>query len=60
MAQQLLESKAALKATEDRLDAEVLKCKEAERLADEEARMRRAIEDELRTTQSRGSATSAS
>ena len=59
MAQQLLESKAALKATEDRLDAEVLKRKEAERLADEEARMRRAIEDGLRTMQSRGSATSA-
>ena len=60
MAQQLLESKAAQKATEDRLDAEVLRRKEAERLADEEARMRRAIEDELRTMQSRKSATSAS
>jgi len=54
MAQQLLESRAALKATEDRLEAEVLKRKEAERLADEEARTRRAIEDELRTMLSRG------
>jgi len=57
MAQQLLESKAALKNTEDRLDAEVLKRKEAEQLAEEETRMRRAIEDVLRTMQSRGSAT---
>ena len=57
MAQQLMETKAALKDTEDRLDAEVLKRKEAERLAEEEARMRKAVEDELRTMQSRGSAT---
>lgn len=52
MAQQLLESKAALKDTEDRLAAEVLKRKEAERFAEEEARMRKAIEDELGTMQS--------
>ncbi|KAH9081936.1 hypothetical protein EDB83DRAFT_2335621 [Lactarius deliciosus] len=50
MAQQLSESRAALKATEDRLEAEVTKRKEAERLADEEARMRKAVEDELRTS----------
>ena len=56
IAQQLSESKAVLKDTEDRLEAEVLKRKEAERLAEVEARMRRAFEDELRTMQSRGSA----
>ncbi|KAH9004300.1 hypothetical protein EDB86DRAFT_3062588 [Lactarius hatsudake] len=50
MAQQLSESRAALKATEDRLEAEVTKRKEAERLANEEARMRKAVEDELRTS----------
>ncbi|KAH9064077.1 hypothetical protein EDB87DRAFT_1765153 [Lactarius vividus] len=49
LAQQLSESRAALKATEGRLEAEVTKRKEAERLADEEARMRKAIENELRT-----------
>jgi len=47
MAQKLSESQAALKAVEGRLEAEVLKRKEAERLADEETRKRRAIEDEL-------------
>jgi hypothetical protein len=57
MAQQLLESKAALKDTEDRLEAEVIKRKEAERFAEEEARMRRAIQDELRTMQSRPATT---
>ena len=57
LAQQLLESKAALKDTEDKLETEVLKRKEAERHAEEEARMRRGIKDELlfRTMQSRGS-----
>lgn len=53
IAQQLSDSKAVLKDTEDRLEAEVLKRKEAQRLAEVEARMRRAIEDELRTMQSR-------
>ena len=58
MAQQLLESQAetararsALCATEERLEVEIRKRKEAERVADEEAQMRKMVEDELRTLQ---------
>ncbi|KAH9044759.1 hypothetical protein EDB85DRAFT_1911050 [Lactarius pseudohatsudake] len=54
LAQQLSESRAVLKATEDRLEAEVTKRKEAERLASEEARMRKAVENELRTRDHQG------
>ena len=56
MAKQLSESKAdvlrarsALKAAEEMLDVEVRRRKEAERVAEEEARIRKMIEDELRT-----------
>jgi len=58
MAQRLLESQAetararsALSAAEERLEVEIRKRKEAERVADEEARMRKLVEDELRTLQ---------
>jgi len=56
MARQLSDSKAdvsrarsALKATEEMLDVEVRRREEAERFAEEEMRIRRMIEDELRT-----------
>ena len=58
MTQQLLESQAetararsALSAIEERLEVEIRKRKEAERVADEETRMRKLVEDELRTLQ---------
>lgn len=58
MAQRLLESQAeaskargALRATEEMLELEVQMRKEAERLAEEEARMRKLVEDELRILQ---------
>jgi hypothetical protein len=58
MAQQLLESQAetararsTLSAIEERLEDEIRKRKEAERVADEETRMRKLVEDELRTLQ---------
>jgi hypothetical protein len=58
MAQQLLESQAetararsALSTIEERLEVEIRKRKEAERVADEETRMRKLVEDELRTLQ---------
>ncbi|KAI9512887.1 hypothetical protein F5148DRAFT_951963, partial [Russula earlei] len=56
MAQQLTESKtdasrarSALKFAEEMLEVEVRKRKEAERAAEEETRIRKMIEDELRT-----------
>jgi hypothetical protein len=58
MAQRLRESQAeasrarsALKAAEDMLELEVQRREEAERLAEEEARMRKMVEDELRILQ---------
>jgi len=58
MAQQLSESQAeaarvrsALRVAEEMLEVEVRKRKDAERVADEEARMRKIVEDELRTLQ---------
>jgi hypothetical protein len=58
MAQRLRESQAeasrarnALKAAEEMLDLEVQRREEAERLAEEEARMRKLVEDELRILQ---------
>jgi Forkhead domain len=60
MAQQLLESQAdvsktriALKVAEDMLEAEVRKRREAERVAEEEGRLRKAVEDELQALQAR-------
>ena len=58
MAQRLRESQAeasrarsALKAAEEMLELEVQRREEAERLAEEEARMRKMVEDELRILQ---------
>lgn len=58
MAQQLSESQAeaarvrsALRVAEEMLEVEVRKRKDAERVADEEASMRKIVEDELRTLQ---------
>jgi hypothetical protein len=58
LSQELLESQAdaarvrsALRAAEEMLEAEVRKRNEAERVADEEAQMRKMVEEELRTLQ---------
>jgi hypothetical protein len=58
MAQRLIESQAeasrarsALRAAEEMLELEVQRREEAERLAKEEARMRKIVEDELRILQ---------
>jgi len=58
MAQRLQESQAevsrakgALRAAEEMLELEVQRREEAERLAEEEARMRKIVEDELRILQ---------
>ena len=58
MAQRLQQSqteasraKSALRAAEDMLELEVRRREEAERLAEEEARMRKLVEDELRILQ---------
>jgi len=58
MAQRLQESqaevsraKSALRAAEEMLELEVQRREEAERLAEEEARMRKIVEDELRILQ---------
>jgi len=45
------EARHALKVTEEMLGVEVRQRKEAERVAEEEARMRQMLEDELRTLQ---------
>jgi hypothetical protein len=45
------EARHALKVAEEVLGVEVRQRKEAERVAEEEARMRKMLEDELRTLQ---------
>jgi hypothetical protein len=44
-------AKSALRAAEEMLELEVHRREEAERLAEEEARMRKLVEDELRILQ---------
>jgi len=44
-------AKSALRATEEMLELEVRRREEAERLAEEEAQMRKLVEDELRILQ---------
>jgi hypothetical protein len=50
---ELSKTRTALRAVEDMLEVEIQKRKEAERVAEEEARVRKAAEDELQTLQAR-------